>query len=93
MTTKSAKFIISGKVQGVFFRATAKKTADRLQLHGWVANRPDGSVQGVVEGDERAIDEFLSWAKEGSSAAKVDQIEIEWIAPTGKYNSFKIEHY
>lgn len=64
--------IITGRVQGVGFRAFAKDAADALGLSGWVRNREDGSVEAVVEGD---IDAFVSRLKDGPPAGRVDEIE------------------
>lgn len=52
-----------GKVQGVFFRATAKTTADNLNLRGWIQNEGDGTVRIHAEGESEAMDKFLSWCE------------------------------
>ena len=66
---------VYGKVQGVFFRATTKTTAEDLKLTGWVRNEPDGSVRIHAEGEENLISRLYEWCKEGPQFAKVANIE------------------
>lgn len=68
---------ITGKVQGVWYRAWTVETARSLVLTGWVRNRTDGSVEAVVEGDEGAVDQFLALARDGPAAARVAAVETE----------------
>ena len=68
---------ITGKVQGVWYRAWTVETARSLGLAGWVRNRTDGSVEAVVEGDARAVDQFLALARVGPAAARVAAVETE----------------
>jgi acylphosphatase len=68
---------VYGRVQGVFFRQTAREQALRLGLTGFARNEPDGTVQIEVEGDASAIDRFLAWCEIGPPAARVDRIEAE----------------
>ncbi|AUM00629.1 acylphosphatase [Zoogloeaceae bacteirum Par-f-2] len=67
---------ILGRVQGVFYRASAKAQADRLGLRGWVRNKRDGSVEALVAGPAEAIDRFIDWAYQGPAQARVERIEI-----------------
>ena len=80
---------VSGNVQGVFFRATAKDTADRLGLSGIVRNEPDGSVYVEAEGEEGALDHFTAWCRQGPPRAKVLTFIREDMEPKG-YVGFKI---
>jgi acylphosphatase len=66
---------VSGRVQGVFYRQTAKEHALRLGLAGFARNEPDGTVQIDVEGDASAIDLFLRWCEVGPPAARVERVE------------------
>ena len=66
---------ITGKVQGVFFRSTAKEVADRLLITGWVRNEPDGSVLVHAEGTDEALQEFEAWCREGPPSARVDGVK------------------
>jgi acylphosphatase len=66
---------VSGKVQGVFFRAGARAEANRLGLHGFVRNDEDGSVRAEAEGDRQNLDEFLAWCRQGPPHAQVDRVD------------------
>ena len=68
------KITVTGKVQGVFFRDTARQVATRLGLRGFARNEPDGSVYIEVEGEELALQEFLKWCPEGSQYAEVQSV-------------------
>jgi acylphosphatase len=81
---------ISGRVQGVFFRATTVAQAQRLGVTGWVRNRPDGSLETVAEGSRAKIDEFIAWCRHGPAGAQVRQFDISWQRPTGEFNGFHI---
>lgn len=80
MAKKAVHLFISGKVQGVFYRATAVEVARKLGLAGWVRNLPDGRVEAVAQGDEEQIEEFIRWCRNGPPAARVEDIEVEpWL--------------
>lgn len=68
---------ISGQVQGVFFRVTAKEKADKLGITGFARNEPDGSVYIEAEGEEKTLDQFLSWCHKGPSLAKVGKVDTK----------------
>jgi len=67
---------ITGRVQGVAFRASTVVAARALGLAGWVANRADGSVEAVAEGDEGEVAAFIRWCHQGPPAARVDHVEV-----------------
>ena len=67
---------ITGRVQGVAFRASAVTATQALSLAGWVANRADGSVEAVAEGDEAEVAAFIRWCHSGPPAARVDHVEV-----------------
>lgn len=69
------RVIISGKVQGVFFRVCAKQMADKLELSGWVKNLPDGRVEAVFEGPKDRVGQMLDWCWKGPTNAKVEKVE------------------
>ena len=71
------KLMISGHVQGVWYRASAKDIACRLGLTGFARNEPDGRVYIEVEGSAEVLEEFISWCKKGPPLARVDQVEIQ----------------
>ena len=81
MTSKHVT--VTGRVQGVFYRASAVDRAEALGVHGWVRNRDDGSVEMVVEGDDDAVDRMITWARSGPPHALVDDVEVTDAAPTG----------
>jgi len=67
---------ITGRVQGVAFRASTVATARALGLSGWVANRADGSVEAVAEGDDAAVTALVRWCHYGPPAARVDRVDV-----------------
>jgi acylphosphatase len=80
---------ISGRVQGVFFRASAEAEARRLGLSGWVRNCPDGSVELVAEGPKAKLDELLAWCRHGPPRAEVEDVQVEWGPFTGEFPNFR----
>jgi acylphosphatase len=67
---------ITGKVQGVSFRATTKAVADQMGVRGFVRNEKDGSVFIEAEGDDVLLEVFLEWCHEGSDRSKIEQVEV-----------------
>ena len=90
MEKARAHVLISGKVQGVFFRASTQDEALRLGLKGWVRNLPDGRVEAVFEGDKKAIEEIIKWCHEGPPWAKVKEVKVEWQPYRGEFERFSI---
>lgn len=74
---KTQRCIVTGRVQGVFFRATTADEAERLGLRGWARNMPDGRVEVVASGAPDAVAELSSWLWTGSPGARVDSVEVE----------------
>lgn len=85
-----AHVLISGRVQGVGFRASARDKARAAGVEGWVRNSPDGRVEAVFEGTRSAVQRLLSWCYSGPSLAEVEKVEVKWEEPTGKEGSFAI---
>lgn len=81
---------ISGRVQGVHFRGKAKIIADDLNLTGYAKNLPDGTVEIIVEGSEDSLYQFLEWAQQGSTLAKVEGFEYRWQPVTNSYQNFQV---
>lgn len=75
--------IVSGRVQGVAFRAYAEREAHALGVTGWVRNEPDGSVAGHFEGDQEAVDGMVAWCREGPRLARVQRVVTSPGAVTG----------
>lgn len=90
MAQKRIHLVVRGRVQGVFFRASAQREARQLGLTGYVKNRNDGAVELVAEGEEDQVKDFLSWAQHGPSTARVDKVETRWRSYTGEYPDFRI---
>ena len=72
---------IHGRVQGVWYRASAQAEASRLGLAGWVRNRSDGSVEALVAGPAPALDQLVAWARRGPPAARVAEVNWEAVEP------------
>lgn len=87
---KALRITVYGYVQGVGFRSFARRHALALRINGFVRNMPDGSVQIVAEGDEKALDEFLKLVSRGPFMARVDRVETEEV-PVSGYGGFRIE--
>lgn len=85
-----AHILISGRVQGVCFRMETERTAVRLDVSGWVRNRPDGTVEAVIEGDSDDIEKMLSWCRQGPPQSRVDHVDVRWEVFSGKYTGFDI---
>ena len=81
---------ISGRVQGVFFRASTRDEAKRLGLTGWARNMPDGRVEAVFEGDEAVVDAMISWCKKGSPHSRVDDVEVVRDKYVGEFSDFGV---
>lgn len=81
---------IYGRVQGVFFRHTARLHAEKLGLTGWARNEADGSVTIAAEGKEEALNEFLEWCRQGPPLARVDRVDIAWYGSTDEFKRFEI---
>ncbi len=79
---------VSGKVQGVFFRAHTVEVAERLGLSGWVRNLPDGRVEIVAEGEEIHLRQLLDWCRQGPPRARVDRVEWREVPATGEFSGF-----
>lgn len=70
------RVVVSGRVQGVFFRDSCRELATRRGVSGWVANRDDGTVEAVFEGDPAAVEALVDWCRSGPPSARVDRVEV-----------------
>lgn len=86
---KALSIIVSGKVQGVFYRASTKAVADQIGIKGFVKNQKDGTVCIEAEGDASLIEDFIDWCKYGPDDAKVEDIQIEEIE-VKNYRNFDV---
>lgn len=69
---------VFGKVQGVFFRGSAKIKAEEFAVIGWVKNCDDGSVEVMAQGEKKQVDQFIKWCKKGPPFAKVEKVEVDF---------------
>lgn len=74
----SAHVFVSGQVQGVFYRSETAKAAQKLGVAGWVRNLPDGRVEAVFEGPQAAVETMVRWCHQGSPAASVSNVEVNY---------------
>jgi acylphosphatase len=86
---KRYHIFVSGRVQGVFFRASTVEVAKKLGITGWVRNLNDGRVEVVAEGSKEKLDELIGWLKKGPILAKVVDLVIEEETPTGEFKDFE----
>ena len=84
--------LVSGLVQGVFFRSETKVRAEEFGLFGWVRNLEDGRVEIVAEGEKEKLEKLISWAKKGPDSARVDNLEIDWQEYQGEFSQFDIRY-
>lgn len=89
---KRAHVFISGKVQGVFFRAYTKQKADELGIKGWVRNLPDGRVEAVFEGEDDKVDKMIKWCWKGSPHARVESVKVIEEDYKGEFDIFEIRY-
>ena len=87
---KTKKIRITGKVQGVFFRRSAKEQADIMGIMGSAENMSDGSVVIYAVGDEVPLQRFIDWCQKGPEGAVVENVEITDIPETKEYRWFEI---
>jgi acylphosphatase len=85
-----ARILISGIVQGVFFRREMIEQAQRLGVTGWVRNLPDGRVEAVAEGDKERLDELIRFCHVGPLGATVKGIVVEWSESKSEFRGFRI---
>jgi len=87
-----AHVLVSGRVQGVFFRSETQDEAVRHGLTGWVRNLPDGRVEAVFEGEKDRVDELIEFCRRGPPGARVTRVEVTWSDYTGEFKSFSIRY-
>ncbi len=87
-----AHVVISGRVQGVFFRMETKTAADNYNVSGWVRNTRDGNVDAVIEGDKENVDEMIQWCWRGSPLSRVNDVKVEWEEFKGEFETFGIRY-
>ncbi len=84
--------LVSGHVQGVFFRYETRKTAENYGVKGWVENLPDGRVECILEGEKEDLKKVIEFCKKGPPGAHVSNIEIKWEKWKGEFVGFQIRY-
>ena len=86
------KVVISGRVQGVFYRISAKQKAEDIGLTGWVRNRADGKVEAIFQGYAKKVDKMIKWCHSGPTLSKVENVDIEDVYEEKIFDEFKIQY-
>ena len=86
---KTIRMIVTGKVQGVFYRAYAKKTADQMNITGRIKNLPDRTVEIIATAEDEVLKKFIEWCRQGPPQAEVKEVFIE-NKPEEKFPDFRI---
>jgi len=73
---ETVHLLISGKVQGVFFRDSSRMVAQKLNITGWIKNRQDDKVEAMISGDEKDLQAFINWCKSGPDRAEVEEVIV-----------------
>ena len=81
---------IAGRVQGVYYRASAVQQAQNLRLTGWVMNCPDGSVEAVAEGAKEKLEKLVAWCRQGPAGAQVVSVDVRWETAQNNFFGFSI---
>jgi acylphosphatase len=81
--TTSKRFRAHGRVQGVFFRDSVRREAERSGVTGWVRNRDDGDVEGLLEGEEAAVSALIELIRRGPGRARVEELDVQDAEPEG----------
>lgn len=89
--SRAVNILVSGKVQGVCFRAATKKQADKRGIVGYAKNLSDGRVEIKAYGDDAAISELIDWSYKGSLFSKVKQVEVSELEPAENFKNFDIK--
>lgn len=84
MEEARARVIVTGRVQGVFFRAETREAAKRAGVNGWVRNMTDGSVEAVFEGLRQDVLKVIEWCRHGPGGARVQAVDVNWEEPRGE---------
>ncbi|MFH1036946.1 MAG: acylphosphatase [Patescibacteria group bacterium] len=87
-----AHVLVSGRVQGVFFRDGMKRKAEKLEVRGWVKNLKDGRLEAVFEGEKENVRKMVEWVKGGPLLADVKKLEVGFEKYEGGFDSFEIEY-
>ena len=84
--------LISGRVQGVWFRSSTKQKAEQLGVTGWVRNTKDGRVEAIFEGEENSVKSLIEWCHHGPPLAKIEKVEVKNQNFTNGFDDFSIKY-
>jgi len=84
--------VVTGQVQGVYFRYATKEEASMRGVKGWVRNRKDGSIEMVFEGEKERVKELIDFCHHGPQLAKVSSVKVIWEEYTGQFKDFSIRY-
>ena len=87
-----AHVVVSGRVQGVFFRAKTQEKAKELGVFGWVKNLSEGRVEAVFEGERDKVEQMVKWAKKGPPGAIVNDLNVVWEEYQAEFSNFEIRY-
>jgi acylphosphatase len=92
MSKARAHVFISGRVQGVFFRAYTQEAARARNIRGWVMNTRDRRVEAVLEGEKEQVEDMINWCHQGSPMSHVSQVDVDWQEYTGEFQDFSVKY-
>ena len=92
MSKVRAHVFISGRVQGVFFRAYTQEAARARNIRGWVMNTRDRRVEAVLEGEKEQVEDMIKWCHQGSPMSQVSRVEVDWQEYTGEFGGFSVKY-
>ena len=87
-----AEILVSGRVQGVYYRAFTQAAAQRLGLSGFCRNLPDGRVEVIAEGDREVIETLVGQLRLGPPRARVEAVQVQWKPPEQRFKDFSIRY-
>jgi acylphosphatase len=92
MSKVRAHVMISGRVQGVFFRDYTQRAAQERGILGWVMNTRDGRVEAVLEGEKEKVEDMIRWCHQGSPHSRVTEVSMDWEEYTGEFDDFSVSY-
>lgn len=92
MAKVRARILISGRVQGVFFRAYTQKAARARNILGWVMNTHDDRVEAILEGEREQVEDMINWCHQGSPMSHVTRVDVDWQDYKGEFQDFGVRY-
>lgn len=92
MVRVHAHVVVSGLVQGVWFRASTQRKAEELGVKGWVRNTEDGCVEAVFEGDKSRVEDMIAWCRQGPPKAAVEDVKVNFTDYSGAFSNFTVRY-